>query len=122
MNLFFDPTVTISVLMSFGTVFFAWFRTRKQDVEDRFRTVDDRLKLGSDRMDRFDVRIARIEQSYDSLPSKDDLHAIQLSLSEMSGDVKAMRANWGGMKDTVKAFTDTVRRHEQYLLENGAKK
>ena len=65
----FDPTVTLgnllaalALLVSLCTTVFAWFASRRSNVEARFQRVDERFKEGSDRMDRQEGRIARVEQ------------------------------------------------------------
>lgn len=58
------------------------------------------------------ARLQAVEQSLRSVPVKDDLHGLHLSISEMRGDVREMRA--------IMARLETVvTRHEDHLLEGG---
>ena len=59
----FDLTVTVPVLLSIGSIVFAWFRTRRIAVDGRFQEADARFKTGSDRMDRHESRIQSLEQT-----------------------------------------------------------
>lgn len=69
-----------------------------------------RLDNHSTRLTEHDHRIAAIEQTLRGVPGQTDFHALQLSLSEMRGDLREMRAIMGRM-ETI------VTRHEDHLLE-----
>ena len=119
----FDPTVTLgnvlaalALLVSLGTTIFAWIATRRSNVEARFERVDERFKDGSDRMDRQEVRIARVEQSVQSLPSKDDLHQIELALANVAGAMQRMEAVMEGNQNIMHRLETVVTRHEDHLL------
>lgn len=119
MNIAFDTTISLmglaSVIVSAGTAVFAWYRTRTRDLEDR-------LKDGSDRMNRHDVRIERIEQTLSSMPVSQDMHKLELRLSEMSGDLKALAAVMQGNTEVMLRLERVVGRHEDHLLTEGAKR
>jgi hypothetical protein len=107
----FDPTVTLSLLASVATVVFAWWRTRRH-------AVDERFKSGAKRMDQHDLDIAALQQSLAALPGKDDMHRLQLMLSEMAGDMKATRATMRAMNESLTRQERITGRHEKHLLEN----
>ncbi|WP_065322692.1 DUF2730 family protein [Tritonibacter mobilis] len=119
----FDPTVTLgnllaalALLVSLCTTVFAWFSSRRSNVEARFQRVDERFKEGSDRMDRQEGRIARVEQSVQSLPSKDDLHQIELTLANVAGTMQRMEAVMEGNQKIMSRLETVVTRHEDHLL------
>ncbi|EEW60094.1 DUF2730 domain-containing protein [Epibacterium sp. DP7N7-1] len=119
----FDPTVTLgnllaalALLVSLCTTVFAWFASRRSNVEARFQRVDERFKEGSDRMDRQEGRIARVEQSVQSLPSKDDLHQIELTLANVAGTMQRMEAVMEGNQKIMSRLETVVTRHEDHLL------
>ncbi|WP_417794641.1 DUF2730 family protein [Terasakiella pusilla] len=119
----FDPTVTLgnllaalALLVSLCTTVFAWFASRRSNVEARFERVDERFKEGSDRMDRQEGRIARVEQSVQSLPSKDDLHQIELTLANVAGTMQRMEAVMEGNQKIMSRLETVVTRHEDHLL------
>lgn len=62
-------------------------------------------------------RLSAVEQAQRALPSKEDLHAISLGMSEMRGDVKAMRAEMEGNTAIVERLEAVVSRHENHLLK-----
>ena len=108
----FDPTITISLVMSIVVMAFTWFRTRRQDVDERF-------KAGSDRMRALEARTASIEQSIDSMPGKDEMHRIELHLSDMAGEMKVLAASQRGTNDILRRLENVVSRHEDHLLDKG---
>ncbi|WP_415714420.1 DUF2730 family protein [Maridesulfovibrio sp.] len=65
------------------------------------------------RLDGVESRLTKAETDLCNLPSKDSLHKIELSLSEMGGDLKAM-------KTLVEKIDITVDRRESILM-NGDK-
>ncbi|MEL7167543.1 MAG: DUF2730 family protein, partial [Pseudomonadota bacterium] len=79
----FDWTLSVPFIFSLIAMIYTYFRTRRQDVEERFKT-------GSRRMDEIDMRVARIEQRVDMMPEREDLHAMQVTLTEMAGSLQTM--------------------------------
>lgn len=110
MTFSFDPTITMSVALSALVAVYTWFRTRGDKVAER-------LKLGSDRMDRHENRIVALEQSMREMPDKDSLHRLELMMASMSGDLKAISATMAGNAEVTKRLEAIVSRHEQHLLE-----
>lgn len=108
----FDPTITISVVMSVFVMLFTWFRTRRQDVDERF-------KAGSDRMRAMESSIASLQQTVDSLPGKDEMHRIDLHMERMAGEMKAMATSQRGTNDILRRLESIVSRHEDHLLGSG---
>lgn len=104
----FDWTISIPVIISLATLVFAYFRTRRTDVDDRFRT-------GSKRMDDLSSRVQVLEETVKAMPAKDDVHQLHLTLSEMGGDMKAIRATMRGMSDSLSRTEGIVSRHEDHL-------
>jgi len=90
----------------------AVFRTRRQHIDDAFKT-------GSKRMDAHDLRIQALEQSVKDMPDKDDMHQLELTLKEIGGDMKAVRATMRGMSESMTRTEHIVGRHEDHLLERG---
>lgn len=115
MNFEFDPTVTVNFVLSAVVIFFTWFKTRRKDVDERFHS-------GSKRMDGHDGRIAKLEQLVDAMPGKDHLHRLEMALSEMSGDLKAMRATMRAQAEATARIENVVGRHEDHLLDGGKSK
>lgn len=91
-------------------IIYTWWRTRDQNVESRF-------KAGSERMDRHDARIASVEQTLRAQPTKEDLHALHLTIKEMQGELKAMTAVMDGNTKIMSRLETIVARHEDHLLD-----
>lgn len=109
MTFFLDTTVTLPLLASLFTLLFAWFRTRRS-------AVDERFKEGRARMDRHEARIASLEQSIQAMPVKDDLHALQLELARQTGALGEMNAHMVGHAKIMERLESIVSRHEDHLL------
>jgi hypothetical protein len=69
-------------------------------------------------MDELNLRLAAAEQSIATMPGKDDLHGLQLTLAEMAGEMKAIRVSVRGVAESQGRLESIVTRHEDYLREN----
>lgn len=110
----FDPKLLldyISFAIGIVAMVYAWFATRRKDVDRRFTE-------GSKRMDRIDARVNILEQEVRSLPNKDDFHQTQITLTEMNGEMKALTVTIAEMSKAVSRTEDILTRHEDYLREN----
>lgn len=101
----------LPILISVGAIFTAIIRTRQGQVDERF-------KQGSDRMDRHESRLQALEQTVGGLPSKEDVHRIQLSIAEMSGSLNRMEAVMEGNAKIMLRLETIVSRHEDHLLND----
>lgn len=110
----FDLTVTLSVVLSLAAMVVAWYRTRRQN-------LDERLKIGSDRMDELDRRLAAAEQNISAAASKDDLHGMQLTLVGMDGKIDVISSNTEANRDMMRRFETVLTRHDNHLLESSRK-
>ncbi|UWQ76815.1 DUF2730 domain-containing protein [Leisingera sp. M658] len=113
----FDPTFTFSNLLTTGSyavalgcVIYTWFATRRSNVDARF-------KIGSDRMNDLDKRIQAAEQKLSTMPEKDDIHSLQLLLTEMGGELKAVRTSIRAIAESQTRLEHISSRHEDYLRE-----
>ncbi|MDO9639670.1 MAG: DUF2730 family protein [Pseudotabrizicola sp.] len=68
------------------------------------------------RLDRMDQRVASVEQTLRSMPGKDDIHQVQLALSDMRGDLKNMQTSMDGNMKIMQRLETIVIRHEDHLL------
>lgn len=105
-----DLTVTVPVILSFLSLAYAWWRTRSS-------AVDARFKSGSDRMDQHELRVQSLEQTVKSLPDRNDLHRIQLSMERMNGTMGRMEAVLEGNQQIMGRLEAIVSRHEDHLLQ-----
>lgn len=105
-----DYSISLPFLFMLASGVFTWWATRRKDVDEKFRG-------GSKRMDGLDVRVSRLEQSIEAMPAKDDLHALQLTISDMSGELKAMGARQQSTNELLRRLDLVVSRHEDHLLD-----
>lgn len=112
-----DFKVTLPFLFAVATMVYTWWKTRDQNTDARFRAVDERFKTGSERMDRHDTRLNSIEQTLRDLPVKSDMHALQLAMSDMRGEMKVMATAMSGSNSLMERLEAVVSRHEDHLLK-----
>ena len=110
----FDWTISVPVVISVATFLFAYFRTRRADVDERFKT-------GSERMDRHERRIQTLEERQAAAPGIEEMHRIELQISEIGGMIGRMEAVMDGNGKIMTRLESIVSRHEDHLLD-GAKK
>lgn len=99
-------------VLSAAAAIYAWFVTRRRD-------VDGRMDRQAERIAGVDHRLTSLEQTVGGLPGQADLHQIALQLREMSGDMKAMGAQLQGQTDMLRRMDRTVDRHEEHMLKGG---
>ncbi|TMV09836.1 DUF2730 family protein [Ruegeria sediminis] len=107
-----DFTITIPVVVSIATVIYTWFATRRSNVDERF-------KAGADRMDRHELRLNSLEQSVKAMPTREDVHKIELAMERMNGTMGRMEAVMEGSQMIMSRLESIVSRHEDHLLQGG---
>lgn len=108
LELTFDLTISLTLIASLVAGLVAWLRSR-------LGGMDARAQLLADRQDRHENRIVTIEQAVQSLPGRDDMHALQIAMSEMRGDLREMRASMDGNKAIMARLEAIVTRQDEYL-------
>lgn len=73
------------------------------------------------RLDRHEARLSSAEQTLKGLPGREDVHKMQLSITELGGFLREMRAEMKGTSEIIKRIEFAVDRHESHLLD-GAKR
>lgn len=94
----------LALFLSVAAIVTTFFRTRQSKVDERF-------KAGSDRMDRHEKRLQDLEHTVRSLPSKDDLHALDRSVQRFGAVME-------GNQERMGAIGASVQRIEDYLLKS----
>lgn len=100
----------LSTLLSFGSILWTIFSGPS-------RRNATRLEDHGNRLDRLDGRLASVEQTLRGMPGKDDIHGVQLALSDMRGDLKNMNTSMEGNMEIMRRLEVIVSRHEHHLLE-----
>jgi Protein of unknown function (DUF2730) len=109
MNIDVDLLLKIaSFVLSVGAILYTLYATRRKDVDVRF-------KAGSDRMDSQEMRILALESTVQNMPGKDEMHQLQLTMTEMAGDLKAVREGMSGLRAGQARQESILGRHEDHL-------
>lgn len=110
MTFAFDLTVTMGVIVALVIAIVGWVQSGR-------KAINDSIAVLTGRLDRHEARIAAVEQTLTNLPARSDLHQLQLSLSEMHGELREMRAGMVAAAERAARQELVVQRVEQYLLE-----
>jgi hypothetical protein len=62
-------------------------------------------------------RVDGIERDIKHMPTKDELHALQLELAEAVGEIKLARAEYASMMNLMTRVEEAVTRHEQIFVD-----
>lgn len=95
----------LSVLLSFGTALWTLFSSPA-------RRNDAKIAEMARRMEQFDLRSQRIEDRLGSIPTSDQLHALELSMSETRGELAVVI-------ERLKPLIAGMDRLQEWMLENG---
>ena len=117
----------VAILLSIGTAIGTWFVTRRKGVDARIDAVETRLDERTDanreridgserRQDRMDTRLVHLEQTVSDMPSREDIHKVELQLSGMTGSLSRIEAVMAGNNEIMKRLETIVSRHEDHLL------
>lgn len=113
MNFVFDTTISLGLIFTVVAAAVGWVRLQN-------KRIDTRIDVNGQRLDRQEARLAAAEQTLQSLPGKTDLHALQLLLERMSGDMREMRASMSGQQQSMTRLENVVGRQEDHLLNRVA--
>lgn len=122
----------LTFLIAVGGIVYTFFSNRRKDVDGklndqrehtdkRFETVEGRLRDGSKRMDQHDLQIHSLQKTVEAMPTKDDVHKIELGILEVAGNQKQMTALLEANKEFMNRLSVVSTRLEDYLLGNGGK-
>ncbi len=93
----------LSLLLNFGLTIWNL-------VASGSRENSKRIESHAARLTALDHRITGVEQAQRTAPVKDDLHQLHLSMSNMGGDVREMKAIMARMEVVLN-------RHEEHMLD-----
>ena len=106
-----DLVIKVSTfVLSIAAMVVAWFGGRHKDIETRFRAHGDRV-------DQLDRRTQKVEQVVEALPSRTELHALDLAMAKMTGELARMNEIIAGQREILIRVEGVVTRHEEHLLE-----
>ncbi|MFK5980863.1 MAG: DUF2730 family protein [Rhizobiaceae bacterium] len=93
----------VSILISLGVLFYAWFTARSKVNEEHLKSVDLIL-------DDHKTRIQEMEGELKHLPGKDDVTDLKLTISELKGVV-------GRMDESMKNVQRGMNNVTEFLLK-----
>ena len=106
--------LALSTLINFGTVIWNIFSgpSKKNGARlDAMATV----------LTALEQRITASEQTQRALPSKDDIHELELSMERLKGERKTLSQVMAGQSAITERMESILNRHEDHLLQSGRK-
>lgn len=112
MNFTFDLTVSLTLIVTLALALLGWVRHQLTDVRKGFDTArSERAEIES--------RLTRVESTVDNLPGQKEIHGVQLTLANINGELREMRAVMAGNSQIMSRLENIVSRHEDHLLDGG---
>lgn len=106
--------VAVSTLLSVGTTIWNLVNSGTKRNASALQEVSHRL-------DRHDGRIQALEQTVRSLPGREDMHRLELQLSEMNGKLGILAANGESTNQIMVRLEKMVGRHDDHLKDQNRK-
>lgn len=98
-----DWTSVISGALAIGAIVYSWLASRSEKNTGRLTALETIVADQGKVQDRIVVELRH-------MPTKDEVNELKLSISGMSGELKALRA-------TIQPMGETIRRIDDYLHE-----
>lgn len=111
MNFTFDLTISLGLIATLALALIGWVRHRLARVDTGFETAkDERRDLA--------MRVTAVEQAVASLPGHKEVHNLQLTMANIAGELREMRAMMDGSKQIMARVESMVTRQEDHMLES----
>lgn len=81
------------------------------------RKNGERLDAVASTMSNVERRVSAIEQSQHALPSKDDMHELEITMTGLRGELATMSEKLAGHVAIMNRLEATVARHEDHLMK-----
>lgn len=102
------------VLGIFATAFYGW---GLYHLSARFATKGEYETLITEQ-EAIAGRLEELERRMESVPENRTMHAIELSLSELRGDMKELRGRMDGMETSITGLKNEIAMLLEHHLEN----
>lgn len=106
--------IALSQLLTFGLT--VW-----NLITSASRVNARRLDDHSARLDEHGMRISGLEQGQKTMPTKDNMHELELAMERLKGQLNTVSQAMSGHAQIMERLEDVVARHENHLLD-GARK
>jgi phage shock protein A len=80
----------IAGIIAIGTAIAAWLRAGKTENAQNIQTNAQNIQKVGDRVKLVEQEMALIDQKLEQLPTTDQLHKIEISLTQMSGSISSL--------------------------------
>ena len=84
----------------------------------RRRDIDKRLGSIEKQVDEADRRLVAVETELKARPAQKDMHDLQIVVTEIGGEIKAVRAAFEGHVKLLERLDVILERQEQFLMGN----
>jgi hypothetical protein len=102
--------LALSTLINFGALIWNIFSGPSKKNGARLDAMAQTLAA-------LDHRLSSVEQSQRVLPSKDDMHELELAMERLKGEMKTMSQVMAGQSAIMERMEAIVGRHEDHLLK-----
>lgn len=102
------------VLGMLATVFYGWgiyHLSRRFATREEFRTIKEEQETISGRLEE-------LERRMETVPDAQTMHKIELSLTELRGDMKAICSRMDGMETSIVGLKNEISMLLEHHLEN----
>ncbi|MBA4271054.1 MAG: hypothetical protein C0447_16820 [Methylobacterium sp.] len=82
----------------------------RTDHERAISSLDGKFTLAIEKVDKVEDRVSRLENEFRHLPDRNSVHSIQLSLSDLKGELR-------GLNEQLKPVAAISERLQEFLLE-----
>lgn len=82
----------------------------RTDHERAISSLDSKFTLAIEKVDKVEDRVSRLENEFRHLPDRNSVHSIQLSLSDLKGELR-------GLGEQLKPVAAISERLQEFLLE-----
>lgn len=106
---------TLALLGTFAALLLSTRFVSRVDHEKAVSSLDGKFTHAIDKVDKAEDRISKIEHELGHLPSRETVHRMELALSDMRGEMRAL----GEQLKPVAAISDRL---QEFLLEQGNKR
>ena len=107
----------ITTLLNLANMLWTLFSGPARKLGQRVGEAETRLSEVDRRAERHATQIAALQQTLATMPGHTELHKLQLTLVDMGGNLKEMRAVMEGNAKVMARLEAVVTRHEDHLLD-----
>lgn len=96
--------LVFSVIVSTASLAVSWFRSGAREMAARIEATEKRIQA--------------LELLTHHSPRRDEMHAIQLSMEKIAGQINVMGANLAHQTESMAVIRDWLGRHEAFLMDS----